>query len=88
MVFISPLPAYHLLHETNFSTARVDFVQVVLDFGQVGDTIEATQLEDELAETGNPKEASNQNYQSAEAELGFVFFPYKSNRCERLLQCT
>lgn len=55
-----PLPTCHLLHEANFSTACVDFVQVVLDLLQVSSTIKATQLDDELLETGNPREASNQ----------------------------
>lgn len=44
------LPTHHLLHEANFSTACVDLVQVILDLLQVGDTTEATQLEDELEE--------------------------------------
>lgn len=38
----------------------MDLVQVILDPLLVGDTIEATQLEDELEEAGNPMGASNQ----------------------------
>lgn len=72
-----PLPPCHLLHEANFSTACLDFVQVVLDLLQVGGTTKATQLEDELEETGNPKEASKSSYRSSGAELGFVFLSLK-----------
>lgn len=46
-------PAYHLLYRANFSTACVDFVQVLLNLLQVGDAIVATHFEDELEETVN-----------------------------------
>lgn len=49
---------------------------MVLDLLQVGGTIKATQLEDELEETGNQKEASKSSYRSSEAELGFVFLSF------------
>lgn len=54
-------PAYHLLYRANFSTACVDFVQVILNLLQVGDAIEATHFEDELEERVNPSEVSHQN---------------------------
>lgn len=60
--FFFLLPTCHLLHKANFSTACVDFVQVVLDLLQVGVTIKAAQLEDDLEETGNPRETSNQTW--------------------------
>lgn len=73
-VFFS-LHAHHLLHKANFSTACVNFVQVILDLLQVGDTIKATQLEDELEETANPREASHQTIRALKRSFdAFSFF--------------